>query len=61
MGAKCSAEVSTDQEAVQGFVQGGVDGSLVSKMEAVATALAAEGVVTRQAKERKKRATVCER
>jgi hypothetical protein len=50
-----------DQEAVQGFPQGGVIGFLGPKMEAAATALAAEGVVPGQAKERKQRATVCER
>jgi hypothetical protein len=50
-----------DQEEPQGFPQGGVIGSLGPKMEAVATALAAEGVVPGQVKERKQRATACER
>jgi hypothetical protein len=61
MGAKYSVEVSMDQEAAQGFLQGGVVGSLGPKMEVAATALAAEGVVPGQAKERKQRATACER
>jgi hypothetical protein len=50
-----------DQEAAQGFPQGGVVGFLGPKMEAAVMALAAEGVVLRQAKERKQRATACER
>jgi hypothetical protein len=50
-----------DQEAAQGFPQGGVVGFLGPKMEAAATALAAEGVVPGQATERKQRATACER
>jgi hypothetical protein len=61
MGARYSEEVGMDQEAAQGFLQGGVVGFLGPKMEAVATALAAEGVVPGQATERKQRATACER
>jgi hypothetical protein len=50
-----------DQEAAQGFLQGGFTGFLGPKMEAAVTALMAEGVVLGQAKERKQRATACER
>jgi hypothetical protein len=50
-----------DQEAAQGFLQGGFTGFLGPKMEAVAMALTAEGVVLGQAKERKQRVMACER
>jgi len=50
-----------DQEAAYGYAQRGVDGSLGPKTEAAATALAAEGVMAGQAKEREQGATACER